>query len=70
MTFDYSKLLGLMREKGETQQSIADKIQINIATFNTRLKNNSEFKQGEIVKICQILGIADPKDYFFCIKTL
>ena len=70
MTFNYSKLLGLMREKGETQQSLADKLDINIATLNTRLKNNSEFKQIEMYKICKILGIDNPTEYFFCVQTL
>jgi len=60
-TYDYSKLLGRMREKHFTQAGLAKAIGISEATLNLRLNNANDFKQGEMLKIA-------PKDipaYFF-----
>ena len=67
MKFDYSKLLGLMRERGMTQQNLADKLHISISTLNKKLHNLNEFTQTEIVGICKILNIRlqDVTEYFF-----
>lgn len=66
--YDYSKLLGAMREKGITQEALAQRIGLNSATLNQKLKNNSQFKQGEMQKIlrCLDLPISDIEKYFFC----
>lgn len=67
MTFDYSKLRGLVRERGKTQESLASVAGMKEATFSQKINNNSEFKQSEIIKICEVLKI--PHDlihyYFF-----
>ena len=69
--YDYSKLLGRMREKGYTQETLAIKIGISPASMNIKLCNKSDFKQSEIKTICVILEI--PFDeiplYFFCDLT-
>ena len=67
MVFDYSKLRGLAREKGKTQEMIALTAGMNEATYSQKINNNSEFRQGEILSICNALSI--PHDqihaYFF-----
>lgn len=65
--YDYSKLLGRMRERGETQDSMAVKIKISACSMNQKLNNKSDFKQSEIYNIIGILGIplADVQEYFF-----
>lgn len=55
--YNYSKLLGLMREKGITQEELAKKIGISSTTLNKRLKNNSQFQQDEMRKILSTLGL-------------
>lgn len=68
---DYSKLKGLMREKGVTQAELAKKVGINECTLNFKLNNKAEFRQDEILKVCEVLkiDIADLPKYFFCRQT-
>lgn len=67
MKFNYSKLLGRIKEYGYTQETLAVAIGINPSTFSQKVNNAAFFTQREIKKICAILEI--PKDeigaYFF-----
>ena len=65
--YDYSKLLGLMREKSLTQETLAESIGVSEATLNKKLNNNSQFKQNEMVSILNILGepLANITSIFF-----
>lgn len=65
--YNYSKLLGKMREKGFTQSDLAKNIGINTITLNQKLKNNSEFKQTEMIKILDYIGepVSNVTSYFF-----
>ena len=65
--YNYSKLLGLMKEKGYTQASLADKINISECSMNLSLNNKRNFRQDEISNICTILNIENSKieEYFF-----
>lgn len=65
--YDYSKLLGLMREKSLTQEGLAESIGVSEATLNKKLNNNSQFKQNEMVSILNILGepLANITSIFF-----
>lgn len=65
--YDYSKLLGKIREKGMTQVELAKEIGISEATLNFSLKNKRPFKQDEIIRICEILCISleSVETYFF-----
>ena len=67
MKYDYSKLLGRMREYHHTQETLAKAIGINESTLNSKLKNKTYFKQDEIVKICKLLDISVPEigAYFY-----
>ena len=65
--YNYSKLLGAMREKGITQDALAQRIGLNSATLNQKLKNNSQFKQSEMRDILACLGLTvkEIPEYFF-----
>ena len=67
MRFNYSKLLGKMRENGFTQEKLAKAIGINESTLNTKLNNKAYFTSKEICSICGILGIANDEigNYFY-----
>lgn len=67
MEYDYSKLLGKIREKKLTQVEFGRKIGLSETSINLSLNNNRAFKQNEIVAACDVLGIslADVDDYFF-----
>lgn len=57
MMYNYSKLLGIMKEKGVTQSHLSDKIGISEASLNKKLKNNSQFKPTEMEAILSFLSI-------------
>ena len=57
MKYDYSKLLGRMREYGYTQEKLAEAIGINESTLNAKLKGKTYFNQVLIDKICKLLNI-------------
>ena len=65
--FNYSKLLGRIREKGYTQAELAKAIGIGETSLNFKLNNKSLFRQDEIVSIANQLDIsaADYEAYFF-----
>lgn len=71
MVYDYSKLLGRIKEKGLNQEKFASMIDVAPATLSLKLSNQAKFKQDEIDKACSILDI-DHKDigvYFFAYKV-
>ena len=70
--YDYSKLLGRMREKRFTQDALAEKIGISATSMNLSLNNKRDFRQEEILLICEQLDIPLSKipDYFFCRLSL
>mgnify|MGYP002519668063 CR=1 FL=1 len=67
MSFNYSKLLGKMRECNYTQEKLANAINMNKGTLNQKLNNKANFTQPEMDSICELLNI--PADeigtYFF-----
>lgn len=69
--FDYSKLLGRIKEYGFTQESIALEIGMSVSTISFKLNNKAFFSQKEIRKICDLLEIeiADIGIYFFVPKV-
>lgn len=71
MEFDYSKLLGRIREKGMTQKSLSEELGIGLNSLNLKLANKAYFKQQEIRRICEILEIDDGEVglYFFTQKV-
>ena len=69
--FDYSKLLGKIKEKGYTLNELAKCIGMAASTFSLRLSGEGFFRQPEVIKICDVLGIAykDIPLYFFTRKV-
>lgn len=57
MKFNYSKLLGKMRERGFTQEKLATAIGISESSLNAKLNNKVFFTSKEICGICGILSI-------------
>ena len=65
-TYDYSKLNGKMRESGITQANLAKMIGISETSMNLRLKNKANFKQNEMLDICNVLHIpVEQVDVYF-----
>lgn len=56
----------LLREKIEASglklQYIADQLGISRAALTMKIENKSDFRQKEIVKLCELLGITTPKE--------
>lgn len=69
--YDFSKLLGRIKEKKLTQEELARRIGINERTMSTKLHSKTDFTQGEILKICQELSIdiSEAHSYFFVEET-
>lgn len=65
--YNYSKLLGRMRERGYTQESLAKAIGRDKGSINTKLNNKSNFTTVEIDSICKLLDIDNNEigAYFF-----
>ena len=71
MVFDYSKLLGRIRECGFTQESLAKHINIANSSMCLKLNNKAHFRHSEIFLICEALKIASSEVgvYFFTPKV-
>lgn len=69
--YDYSKLLGRIKEILGSNSNLALKLKISERTMSLKLTGKVEFKQSEISDICDILGIShkDIHIYFFKLKT-
>lgn len=64
---DYTKLLKCIRDNGFTQKSLAERAGISEGQFCQKLAGRYPFKQSEIGRICELLGIGsgDIGAYFF-----
>lgn len=71
MQFDYSKLLGRIKECGYTQESLAKRIGIAESSICLKLNNKADFKKIEVFLICEALGISIEEigAYFFTLKV-
>lgn len=71
ITYDYSKLKGLIVEKFQTRADFANAIGLSLGSVSTKLNNKQEWKQSQIAKSCDVLSISDEKiaDYFFSIAS-
>ena len=65
--YDYSRLLGKIRERGFSQESLAKKVGMGTTSLNLTLNNKRVFRQDEIQKVAAALGIepAQYEAYFF-----
>ena len=71
MAYDYSKLLGRIKEKFGTNGCFAREMDMSERSFSLKVNNKVPFKQPEIVKACSLLEIADEDipAYFFTAKV-
>lgn len=71
MQFDFSKLLGRIKEYGYTQERLAKEVRMSKATLNLKLNNKAYLTAPEIEKIRKILsiGIDEIGVYFFTPKV-
>lgn len=69
--FDYSKLLGAMKERGLTQEEMARRIKMSPSTLNVKLNNKGFFDVREMIRILSVLNInvEHINTYFFCFDT-
>lgn len=65
--YNYSKLLGRMRERGVTQEQLSKEIGMNETTLSAKLNNRSQFKADEMDAVCEVLDISNEEisTYFF-----
>ena len=71
MVIEYGKLLGRIKEKGFTQEQLANRVGMTPGTMSTKLNNQAYFKQREIVAISDVLDIpiSEYGEYFFTQKV-
>lgn len=69
MKYNYSKLLGRIKECGLTQEQLAKSIGKNKSTLSTKLNGQFSFTAKEIDDICKVLNISNDEigDYFFAV---
>ena len=67
MKFNYSKLLGRIKECGYTQETLAKAIGVNQGTLSVKLNNKGFFNVKEIGDICKLLDVSKSEigAYFF-----
>ena len=67
LPYDYSKLYGLIAEKCGTQAIFAQKIGPSERSVSLKLNGKIGWKQTEIAKACEVLGISAENipAYFF-----
>lgn len=67
MMYDYSKLVGRIKEKFNCNVNFAIKMGFSERTLSLKLNNKMDFRQNEIEKACALLEIPISKvyDYFF-----
>ena len=66
--FDYSKLKGKIKEIYGTQSQFSKMIGLSTVSLSAKLNNDTDFRQEEIQKCAQSLGIKNDEihSYFFC----
>lgn len=69
MRFNYSKLLGRMKEYGYTQEKLAQAVGVSVGTMSQKLNNKANFYHPEMQKICELLNITG-EDVYFIFFTL
>ena len=57
MVYDYSKLEGRIVEKFSTRENFAKSLGVTTKSISEKLNNKTIWKQPEIEKSCDLLGI-------------
>ena len=71
MAYDYAKLNGRIIEKCGTQAVLSERMWLYEITISMKLNNKIAFKQPEIQKALDVLGLASEEiqAYFFTLKV-
>lgn len=71
MSFNYSKLEGLIKEVCGTQAAFANRIGLSERTISLKLSGKTPWKQPQIKRACEILKIKekDIPSYFFATRV-
>lgn len=71
MPFEYSKLLGRIKEKYGTQAKFAKAINISERSVSQKLNGKRSWRQDEIIRACEVLNIKEENisTYFFTINV-
>lgn len=71
MAYEYSKLNGRIVEICGTRAEFAKRMGLSERTVSLKLNNKVPWKQPEIMKAIQVLGLdeADIQEYFFTLKV-
>lgn len=71
MSYDYSKLNGKIREVCGSQGTFAQRMGISEHTISMKLNSKRSWKQPEIERACDVLGIQQHEipAYFFSAKV-
>lgn len=59
---DIKRINDIISSKGLKKSFIAEQIGVSINGITRKLDGRSEFKAGEIVELCRVLGITDPRE--------
>lgn len=70
MSYEYSKLLGRIKEKYGSQSKFARMIGLSERTISLKLSSKVDWKQEEITQACKLLDIDNTEipTYFFTAK--
>lgn len=58
-------LKGKMAEKGYSQERLAKEIGISTNSMSRKILGERQFRLGEVIRICDVLDIDDPREIFF-----
>lgn len=63
----YSKLRGLIKEKGLTESDLAKEINLSSSSLSCRLNGKTDWTVPEVRAVCDVLGIekSEISKYFF-----
>ena len=67
MPFEYSKLLGKIKERFGNQSKFAEAINLSERSLSLKLNGKRDWKQKEIRRVCDVLNIdmSQIHEYFF-----
>lgn len=63
--FDERKFKACVIFQGRTMVEIAEVLHINVATLHRKIRRGGDFTRAEIERLCEFLGIDDPRQIFF-----
>lgn len=71
MAYEYNKLIGRIVEVCGTRTEFAKRMGFSERTLSLKLNNKISWKQPEIMKAIQVLGLegTDIQEYFFTLKV-